>query len=80
MDTPAEVATERLKDNPPAVVVRGKATSFLQEIVSGRHHLRSDEPVSAGGEDRVAERAVGEEMPRQDRMIICSRPLAHAHR
>jgi len=35
----------------PAVVVRGTAKDFLQEIVSGRHYLRVDEPVSAGGND-----------------------------
>ena len=35
----------------PAVVVRGTAKDFLQEIVSGRHYLRADEPTSAGGND-----------------------------
>jgi len=35
----------------PAVVVRGTAKDFLQEIVSGWHYLRADEPVSAGGND-----------------------------
>jgi putative redox protein len=33
------------------VTVSGAATGFVQEIVAGRHHLRSDEPVSAGGTD-----------------------------
>jgi putative redox protein len=33
------------------VVVRGSANNFLQEIVSGRHRLQADEPVSAGGND-----------------------------
>lgn len=33
------------------VVVRGNSSGFLQEIVSGKHHLRADEPVSAGGGD-----------------------------
>jgi uncharacterized OsmC-like protein len=33
------------------VVVRGNAREFLQEVVSGRHHLRADEPASAGGAD-----------------------------
>jgi putative redox protein len=32
-------------------VVRGNAREFLQEIVSGNHHLRADEPVSYGGGD-----------------------------
>ncbi len=33
------------------VVVRGDARSFSQEIVAGKHRLRADEPVSAGGGD-----------------------------
>lgn len=33
----------------PHVVVRGNAKGFLQEIEAGKHHLRADEPVSAGG-------------------------------
>ena len=33
------------------VVVRGNAGGFLQEVVSGKHNLRADEPVSAGGSD-----------------------------
>jgi uncharacterized OsmC-like protein len=37
--------------NPADVVVRGDAASFKQEIVAGKHHLRADEPVSAGGSD-----------------------------
>lgn len=36
---------------PADVIVRGNARGFLQEVVSGRHHLRADEPVSAGGAD-----------------------------
>jgi uncharacterized OsmC-like protein len=37
-------------DNKTAdVVVRGIAGGFLQEVVSGKHNLRADEPVSAGG-------------------------------
>lgn len=36
---------------PPEVVVRGKGTSFSQEIVAGKHHLQADEPVDAGGKD-----------------------------
>lgn len=37
--------------NPADVVVHGDAGSFRQEIVAGKHHLRADEPVSAGGGD-----------------------------
>ena len=44
--TEAEIARD-----PADVVVRGKASGFLQEIVSGRFHLQADEPVSVGGTD-----------------------------
>jgi putative redox protein len=37
--------------NPANVVVHGNASSFRQEIVTGKHHLYADEPVSAGGDD-----------------------------
>ncbi len=33
------------------VIVRGAADGFVQEITAGTHHLRSDEPTSAGGTD-----------------------------
>lgn len=33
------------------VTVRGAGDGFVQEIVTGRHQLRSDEPVSVGGTD-----------------------------
>src|SRR5688572_32843838 len=33
------------------VTVRGTGDGFAQEIVSGEHRLRSDEPASAGGTD-----------------------------
>jgi len=33
------------------VVVRGNASGFLQEIVSGAHHLSADEPANLGGGD-----------------------------
>jgi uncharacterized OsmC-like protein len=36
---------------PADVVVRGNVREFLQEVVSGQHHLRADEPISAGGGD-----------------------------
>src|SRR5437667_11168029 len=36
---------------PADVVVRGNASGFLQEIVSGAHQLRADEPVDVGGGD-----------------------------
>lgn len=37
----------------PDVIVRGNAREFLQEVVSGKHHLRADEPVSYGGKDEA---------------------------
>ena len=43
--------TEQADSKPADVVVRGNATGFLQEVVSGSHHLRADEPVSVGGAD-----------------------------
>ena len=36
------------------VIVRGAADGFVQEIIAGAHHLRSDEPASAGGTDSGA--------------------------
>ena len=36
---------------PADVVVRGNATGFLQKVISGKHDLRADEPVSLGGGD-----------------------------
>jgi uncharacterized OsmC-like protein len=43
--------TEQGDSKPADVVVRGDATGFLQEVVSGNHHLRADEPISVGGSD-----------------------------
>ena len=43
--------TEQGHSKPADVVVRGDATGFLQEVVSGNHHLRADEPISVGGTD-----------------------------
>src|SRR4029450_14161711 len=37
--------------NPANVVVHGDASSFRQEIITGKHRLDADEPVSAGGDD-----------------------------
>ena len=49
METSA--TTEHMDPAPANVVVRGNASGFLQEVVSGSHHLRADEPVNAGGDD-----------------------------
>jgi uncharacterized OsmC-like protein len=37
--------------NPANVVVHGDASSFRQEIITGKHRLLADEPVIAGGSD-----------------------------
>lgn len=50
MDTKPAPPPEQ-KITLPDVVVRGNAASFLQEVISGRHHLRADEPASYGGGD-----------------------------
>lgn len=56
-----DIGYDRWMDNSPAnspadaqspqVVVHGKGTDFLQEIVSGKHHLKADEPQEVGGKD-----------------------------
>jgi len=33
----------------PSVVVRGNGRGYAQELISGPHHLRADEPVASGG-------------------------------
>ena len=38
-------------DTPADVIVRGKASGFLQDITSGKHHSQADEPVTVGGTD-----------------------------
>lgn len=43
--------TEQKSTAPADVVVRGNASGFLQEVVTGKHHLQADEPVSYGGGD-----------------------------
>jgi hypothetical protein len=55
MTTLATATIEGTGTKPADVVVRGNASGFLQEIVSGAHQLRADEPV----------------MPRPGRTIIC---------
>ena len=49
MNTSTSTTIDQSK--PADVVVRGNASGFLQEVVSGKHNLRADEPVSAGGSD-----------------------------
>ncbi len=49
METLSSAETEQTNRAPADVVVHGNASGFLQEIDSGGHSLRADEPVSAGG-------------------------------
>ena len=42
---------EGTEAKPADVIVRGNASGFLQEVVSGAHQLRADEPVAVGGGD-----------------------------
>ena len=51
MDRAPSSATEQTNTSPAHVVVRGNAGGFLQEVLSGKHHLRADEPESYGGGD-----------------------------
>jgi uncharacterized OsmC-like protein len=51
MTTLATATIEGTGTKPADIVVRGNASGFLQEIVSGAHQLRADEPVSVGGGD-----------------------------
>src|SRR5438309_6765472 len=51
METSISDGPKQANTAPPHVVVRGDASGFLQEVVSGGHHLRADEPVNAGGGD-----------------------------
>lgn len=45
------MSSDVISNGEGQVVVRGAATGFAQEIVSGNHRLTADEPVSAGGAD-----------------------------
>jgi uncharacterized OsmC-like protein len=51
MNTRAAAPTEEAGKKRADVVVRGTVGRFLQEVMSGRHHLQADEPVGAGGGD-----------------------------
>lgn len=46
-----EAARSAAHENKSAVLVRGRAAGFEQEILAGRHRLQADEPESAGGTD-----------------------------
>jgi hypothetical protein len=51
MSTLATATIEGTGTKPADVIVRGNASGFLQEMVSGAHQLRADEPVSVAGGD-----------------------------
>ena len=51
MNIPTAIETEEASKKPADVVVRGSVKNFLQEVTSGKHQLRADEPADAGGND-----------------------------
>jgi uncharacterized OsmC-like protein len=51
MSASTESGTESKTEEKADVIVRGNASGFLQEIITGAHRLKADEPVSYGGED-----------------------------
>src|SRR5947207_8201506 len=51
MNTVTGSTAEQVNTTPADVVVRGNASGFLQDVVTGQHHLRADEPVQYGGGD-----------------------------
>jgi uncharacterized OsmC-like protein len=51
MNSPSSPVIEHKDAQTPDVVVRGSARDFVQEIVTGKHHFRADEPVNFGGGD-----------------------------
>ena len=48
MTTSPAASAEQHKE-AAQVIVRGSAREFVQEVVSGKHHLRADEPKEVGG-------------------------------
>ena len=48
-DVDAGKPMEAIAALPADVIVRGKASGFVQEITTGAHHFLADEPVSVGG-------------------------------
>jgi putative redox protein len=51
MSTLPATTTEDTDKKSANVIVRGNAAGFLQEVTTGKHHLRADEPVEVGGSD-----------------------------
>ncbi len=49
MSTSTAVSTASAETPAPHVVVRGRASGFLQEATAGKFHFRVDEPISVGG-------------------------------
>ena len=52
-DMDPTISTAQPNAAPPDVVVRGNVREFLQDVVTGRHHLKGDEPVKDGGRDEA---------------------------
>src|SRR6476620_3809653 len=51
MNERAEGQARDHQAGPRAVIVRGSAAGFVQDIVVGPHRLAADEPIDAGGTD-----------------------------
>src|SRR3978361_1694433 len=51
MSNPEPLDPAANQARPRDVVVQGKAGGFLQEITSGVHHWKADEPLELGGTD-----------------------------
>ena len=47
----AVTSTPATPSKPADVIVNGKATEFVQTVVTGKHHFRADEPIDVGGTD-----------------------------
>ncbi|HZE12814.1 MAG TPA: OsmC family protein [Chthoniobacterales bacterium] len=45
------ISTAKPNATPPQVIVRGNAREVLQDVTTGRHQLKADEPESDGGHD-----------------------------
>lgn len=53
METPSSPSAESSVKPPEQVTVRGDARGFLQEVTSGQHTFRVDEPESVGGHNEA---------------------------
>ncbi len=54
IDTPSTATLQPGATPAPDVVIRGNAAGFLQQVESGRHQFKVDEPLALGGTDAAA--------------------------